>query len=129
MVPVSKAMRQTKMGGLIIAHPPELLGSTKMNDFLHAMEEDFDVIIIDSPPVLAATDASVLSNRCMATIVVARAGKTKGGELDHTMETFADVGSAPIGVILNDFDMSKSVGQKYRYQHYADYLGDTNYTT
>jgi len=129
VVSASTVMQTSSSGKLVIQNPPELLGSPKMGSFLSAMEEDFEVIIIDSPPVLAATDASVLSIRCMATIVVARAGKTKGGELGHTMETFADVGAEPIGVILNDFDVSKSIGQKYRYQHYADYLGDTNYTT
>ena len=59
----------------------------------------------------------------MATVIVARAGTTKGGELEHSMEALADVGTRPVGVILNHFDVEKSVGHRYRYKHYSDYAG------
>ncbi len=112
---------------MMVKHLPELLGSDKMIAFLKSMKDSFDVIIIDSPPVLAATDAAILSTRCVATVIVARAGKTKGGDLEHSMEALADVGTKPLGVILNVFDVEKSVGHRYRYKLYSDYAGYSVY--
>ncbi len=104
-----------------ILNPSELLGSHNMDHFLQEMRDNFDVIIFDSPPVLAATDAALLSTKCDATIVVARTGHTKEGELDYTMEAFSDVGATVLGVILNAFDLSMAFGHKYRYRHYTKY--------
>ncbi|MCH8124242.1 MAG: AAA family ATPase [Bacteroidetes bacterium] len=108
-------------GHLVISNPSELLGSHGMDEFLKIVKGSFDTIIFDSPPVLAATDAALLSTKCDATIVVARTGYTKEGELDYTMEAFNDVGAKVMGVILNAFDISMAYGHKYRYRHYTKY--------
>jgi len=105
----------------LIANPSELLGSDQMYRVLEALRETFDVIVIDTPPILAATDAALLSTQCDAAIVVARAGKTKDGELKFALETFNDVGANVLGVLLNAFDINMAYGLKYRYQHYTRY--------
>ncbi|MDX1546412.1 MAG: AAA family ATPase [Rhodothermales bacterium] len=113
--------RGAESPGSFIVNPSELLGSEQMQDFLAAMREVFDIIIIDTPPVLAAADAAVLAARCDATIIVTRAGVTKEDELDITVEALDDVGATVIGILLNGFDLSMAYGHKYRYRHYTRY--------
>jgi capsular exopolysaccharide synthesis family protein len=99
----------------------EVLGSKRMRDALETLRGQFDIIIIDSPPVLAATDAVLLSTQTDATILVASAGTTKEGDLDHSLERLDDVGANVIGVLLNRFDLSMAYGYKYSYGQYGPY--------
>ncbi len=107
-------------------NPAELLGSVRMRELLAELKEEFDVIIIDTPPLGAATDAVLLSTQCDASIIVARAGKTKEAEVNDAFATLENVGATVIGSILNGFDVSLAYGQKYRYDYskygiYAQY--------
>ncbi|MEI8588241.1 polysaccharide biosynthesis tyrosine autokinase, partial [Acinetobacter baumannii] len=56
--------------GPIPPNPAELLGSKAMDYFMKAALEEFDIILFDTPPVLAVTDAQILSNKCQGTILV-----------------------------------------------------------
>lgn len=100
---------------------PELLGSDKMRALLKELGAQFDVIVIDTPPTLAVTDALVLAATADATVVVARAGKTKEKELTHCMELLSRVGANVAGTVLNGFDVSMAFGYKYRYEDYSSY--------
>lgn len=104
-----------------IVNSSELLGSEQMQEVLAAMRETFDIIIIDTPPVLAATDAALLASQSDATLIIARAGVTKESELGFTVEALEDVGATVIGILLNGFDIHMAYGHKYRYQHYTKY--------
>ena len=99
--------------------PAELLGSKRMRDVLEALRGQFDVIVIDTPPVLATTDAVLLSTQADATLVVVGAGKTKEGDLEHSLDMLSDVGANVIGTVLNRFDLSMAYGYKYSYGHYT----------
>ena len=99
--------------------PAEILGSKRMRDVIEAFRGQFDVIIIDTPPVLATTDAVLLSTQADATLIVVGAGKTKEGDLDHSLDMLADVGANVIGTVLNRFDLSMAYGYKYSYGHYS----------
>ncbi|MCH8030483.1 MAG: polysaccharide biosynthesis tyrosine autokinase [Bacteroidetes bacterium] len=98
-------------------NPSELLGSKAMRHLIAGFRGSFDVIIFDAPPVLAATDAVLLSTQCDATIVVAKAGETKDYDLQHAHEALESVGATVIGTLLNNFDVSKAYGYKYKYQY------------
>lgn len=98
-------------------NPSELLGSKAMRRLIAGFRGSFDVIIFDAPPVLAATDAVLLSTQCDATIVVAKAGETKDYDLQHAHEALESVGATVIGTLLNNFDVSKAYGYKYKYQY------------
>ena len=100
----------------------ELVGSSILRDGLHSLREMFDTIIIDSPPVLAVTDAVVISTLCDATIVVANANSTDNQSLGITKQTLEAVGVNVAGVILNRFD-GRSAGMKA----YSVYGYDGNY--
>ena len=64
------------VSGQFPPNPSELLGSPAMREMIEEAKAHFDMIVIDSPPVLAVTDASVLSSLVDGTIVVVRVGKT-----------------------------------------------------
>ncbi len=103
--------------GQIVPNPSELLGSKRMRDLLESLRDQFDIVILDAPPVHAATDAVLLSTQADATIVVCRAGSTRDFDLESAVSALASVGSRTIGVVFNGFDVSKSYGYKYRYAY------------
>ncbi len=100
----------------------ELVGSSILRDGLHSLREMFDTIIIDSPPVLAVTDAVVISTLCDATIVVANANATDNQSLSITKQTLEAVGVNVAGVILNRFD-----GRGAGLRNYSVYGYDSTY--
>ena len=105
----------------VVSNPSELLESENMNRFIDSMREYFDTIIIDTPPVLVATEASVLSSSSDATLVVVRAGATQTASLNQAMETLSSVGASVVGVLLNGFEVNMAYGRRYKYQEYAQY--------
>lgn len=94
--------------------PAELVGSSLLKDGINSLREMFDTIIIDSPPVLAVTDAVVLSTLCDATVVVVNADATDQQALNVTRQTLEAVGVSIAGVILNRFD-ARRAGMKGYY--------------
>ena len=100
----------------------ELVGSSVLRDGLHSLREMFDTIIIDSPPVLAVTDAVVISTLCDATIVVANASRTDNQSLTVTRQTLEAVGVNVAGVILNRFN-----GKNTNMRAYSVYGYDGTY--
>ena len=112
---------------LAASSPAEVLGSKRMRDLLEALRGQFDVVIMDTPPVLATTDAVLLSTQADATLIVVGAGKTKEGDLDHSLDMLADVGANVIGTVLNRFDLSMAYGYKYSYGHYSKQGPYTSY--
>ncbi|GAB5535824.1 MAG: polysaccharide biosynthesis tyrosine autokinase [Rubricoccaceae bacterium] len=103
--------------GSLAPNPSELLGSKRMRELMEEMKQHFDLIIFDAPPVLAATDAVLLSTQCDATLVVTRAGQTRDYELDSALEALSGVGAPVIGTVLNGFDVTKSYGYRYKYAY------------
>lgn len=102
-------------------NPAELFGTRRVRDLLARLREGFDVIVLDTPPVLAATDAVLLATQADVTLMVVRAGKTKEGDLEHGLEMLQDVGAHLGGVLLNGFDLSMAYGYRYSYGHYTKY--------
>lgn len=107
--------------GASAPNPSELLGSKAMRELIDSFRQHFDIIIFDAPPILAATDAVLLSTQCDAALVIVKAGSTKDFELEQAMESLANVGAPVIGTVLNGFDVSKAYGYKYKYQYRYEY--------
>jgi len=114
--------------GKSVPNPAEILGSRKMRDFLVRIRQEFDVILLDSPPVLAVTDALLLAPYCDATVLVCSAKKTVWHSLQGSRDALLSVGVQPTGVVLNRFDPKEaygSYGYGYGYGYgYYDYYGD-----
>lgn len=110
--------------GSLAPNPSELLSSKRMREFLAEAQEHFDLVVFDAPPVLAATDAVLISTQVDAAILVVRAGQTRDYDLTSSLEALRSVGAPVIGTLLNGFDLSKAYGYRYKYayrygQHYA----------
>ncbi len=103
----------------------ELLGSFDFRQLLHKLRELFDVIVIDTPPVLLTADAATLSTQADAVVLVAGAGTTDAGALEHCLHELNHVGANVLGTIINRFDPARETGYKhtykYRYQEYNKY--------
>lgn len=106
--------------GPIPPNSSELLGSEKFARFLSSMQERYDVVIFDSPPVLTVTDSLVLSKYVDGTIVVARAAKTSYEAVRKGLRQLNDVGSNVLGLLINAIDARKG-GYYYNYYYYHDY--------
>lgn len=113
--------------GKQVPNPAEILGSRRMRQFLEQVRNEFDVIIIDTPPVLAVSDALLISAQVDATVIVCSAGETKIPAVSHTVEALRDVGAAVAGVVINRFDARSAYGG-YGYGYggygYSDYYGE-----
>ena len=112
--------------GTIPPNPAEMLSSKKMKEFLDLMKEKFDTVIIDSPPVLAVTDAQILSTEVEGVLLVAASGQTEKEALIRAKELLLKVKANILGVILTKVpqDSGKSYGYTY-YYYYGD--GDDNH--
>ena len=104
-----------------VGNPSELLGSPAFRNALAALREHFDFIVVDTPPVLAATDATLLSTQCDGTIMVTRAATTTEPELEESLANIEEVGSRVEGILFNAFKVSMAFGYKLRYRKYSKY--------
>jgi len=101
-------------------HPPnpaELLQSERFKNVLKRLQSKFDYVILDSPPVLAVTDAAVLSTLVDGVVMVTRAFQTRKELAQHALRRLTDVGAHVAGVVLNAVNLSKDE-YKYSYQYY-----------
>ena len=101
-------------GGRSVPNPSEVVESRSFQNFLRDLEENFDMIVIDSPPVLAVADALSLTARADAALLVASAGKTTYPTLHRTLEELRHVRQKLTGGVLNRFDATAAYGS-YRY--------------
>jgi capsular exopolysaccharide synthesis family protein len=100
--------------GQVPPNPAELLGGRGMREVFAALRRDFDLILIDSPPVLPVTDAMVLSNYADGTLLVVAAGQTAGAELQHASQKFAQANAPIVGLVLNETTKQSRYGTRYR---------------
>lgn len=99
-------------------NPSELLGSGKMFEILALIREQTDVIIVDSPPVMAVTDSAVLAPRVDGVLLVVKPGVTKLAVAAQAVEQLSRVNANILGVVLNEVDFSKSRYSYYQYKGY-----------
>ena len=105
--------------GPVPSNPAELLDSDLLTDMLKSLREKYDRIVIDSPPVLIGADASILTVRADAVLMVAKAGETNRSALRRAAEQLAKVGGNVLGGVLNDVRVSR-LGYYYSdYYHYG----------
>ncbi len=105
-------------------NPSELLASEKMVNLMNLIAENWDIAIIDSPPVLAVTDSTVLAPRVDGVVLVVRPGETKVEAARQAVQQLKRVGANLLGVVLNGVDpRSSRYGYYYRYEYYYDTAG------
>ena len=130
---VADAIKPTRIDGLMVMpsgalppNPAELLGSARMRSLLEKLSESYDTIILDTPPLLAASDAAILSRLADGALVVVRAGRTERSALESAIQQLATVGARVLGSVLNDPDAEIPKYAAYRSYYY--YSGEYNYS-
>ncbi|GEN54633.1 CpsD/CapB family tyrosine-protein kinase [Halobacillus faecis] len=94
--------------GPIPPNPSELLGSKKMQRFIEEAKQSYDMIVFDTPPVLAVTDSQVLSNFVDGVLLVVRSKQTEKEAAVKAKESLEQAQANILGVVLNDQDLKSS---------------------
>lgn len=102
-------------GGIVPPNPSELLISDKNNDLLQLLKKEYDLIILDCPPVNAVTDALALSTLADEVVIVSAYKKTPMDLLITTKKLLENSGAKIAGVVVNKMKQSKN---KYYYNKY-----------
>lgn len=127
--PLEKSIKATEVDGLHImtrgkspANPSEMLSSERFRNMLETLSQQYDHIIIDTPPVLAVTDSIIIAQYSGVNLVVARYAKTQIKELELTINRFEQAGVKVNGFILNDIQRTSgsSYGYNYAYAYTAN---------
>ena len=112
--------------GVLPPNPAELLTTVAAQALLRDAARDYDMVLIDTPPVLAASDTGILASLAGAVFLVARADISTLGEIQESAKRLRDSGVQPKGVIFNDLNMAKrrygyGLGYKYGGYRYTNY--------
>ncbi|WFR68138.1 CpsD/CapB family tyrosine-protein kinase [Curtobacterium flaccumfaciens] len=86
--------------GAIPPNPSELLGSLAMQDLIAVLEQQFDYVLFDAPPLLPVTDAAILAKKASGAILAVAAGKTHKGQLAAAVASLENVGAPIAGFVI-----------------------------
>jgi capsular exopolysaccharide synthesis family protein len=121
-------IQRTSVGGLSMLtrgicppNPGELLGSNKMRQVLKTLREEFNFILIDSPPAIAVSDAAVLSMMSDGVIMVFNGRKTTMASARQAIERLDAIRAPILGAVLNRIDLGNPDYAYYRYYYGSDY--------
>nr|WP_106784424.1 CpsD/CapB family tyrosine-protein kinase [Lysinibacillus timonensis] len=101
--------------GAIPPNPTELLASEKLNRMVNELREQYDMIIFDAPPLLAISDAQILSHKLDGTLLVVNTGETERASILKAKATLQGSQANILGVILNNYEITP---ESYYYQEY-----------
>lgn len=101
--------------GPIPPNPSELLASAKMDKLLETVKERFDMVILDAPPVLAVTDASVLASKVDGIVLVVAAGTVRPEIASKAKDLLEKANGHILGVVLNRVEIEKKDAYYYYY--------------
>jgi len=107
--------------GPLPPNPAELLGSQKMKKILEQLKDEYDVVVIDSPPVIPVTDAALLASIVDGVVLVLSQGQTRIDMAQKAVEQLKNVGARILGTVLNNVNTN---GGSYYYYYYYHYYGE-----
>ena len=127
-IEMETAMRETAVIGLFVMpsgqlppNPSEMLGGERMRATLASLTEAFDLVLLDTPPLLAAADAAILGTIADGVVLVVRAGVTEAEAGQQAMQQLMAVGARVVGAVLNDPDSKlETYGGHYKYEYAAE---------
>ena len=129
------AVRETGVDGLSVMtaglspdNPSELLAKSALPGILGEARDHYDLIVIDSPPILAVSDPSVLSPHTDGMLLVVRMNKNRRPTIMRTRETLRAHGVRLYGVVANGFDAAAAEGAGYHYDEYRSYYSESEST-
>jgi capsular exopolysaccharide synthesis family protein len=104
--------------GPVPPNPADMLGSNKMKMLISKLQENFDYVLLDTPPVIAVTDAQVLAGTVDGVVLVVASKQADKDAAVRAKELLLKVGANIIGVVLNKVEMRKGKGYGYQYYYY-----------
>ena len=107
--------------GNVPANPADIAASHAMKAFIKLVTQTYDIVLFDSAPLLAVTDAAVIAREVDGTVLVVSSGGTAGPEIERALEVLDTVGGKVLGVLLNNFNPSKAFGGYYGAYHRSRY--------
>jgi tyrosine-protein kinase Etk/Wzc len=108
--------------GLIPPNPSELLMSPRFAELIERVGKEYDLVIMDTPPILAVTDAAIIAGLAGVTLLVLRAGSHPLREVALALKRFSHSGVRPSGLVFNDVTRdSAQYGYGYGYHYQYDY--------
>ncbi|WP_170037210.1 polysaccharide biosynthesis tyrosine autokinase [Georgenia soli] len=105
--------------GQIPPNPSELLGSRAMATLLGTLTQSYDMVLIDSPPLLPVTDAAVLTKLAGGALVVAGADRIHKAQLAESLDNLENVDARVLGIVLNKVEQKGRDGYEYTYESYS----------
>jgi len=126
--PAPRAIRETPVArlsvltcGALPVNAANLLSGTRMRVLLAELQEQFDIIVLDTPPVLATADASIVASLTDGVLLVVRAGATDRNAAQRAYQQLANVGARVVGTVLNDpgGEVAKEGDYYYPYDYAA----------
>jgi tyrosine-protein kinase Etk/Wzc len=127
--PPLPAIRTTSVNGLSVlpcgalpSNAANLLSGTRMRVLLQDLREQYDIIVLDTPPVLATADAGIVASRTDGVLLVVRAGTTDRNAAQRACQQLANVGARVVGTVLNDpgGEVAKEGDYYYPYDYAAE---------
>lgn len=119
----SPPLQETEVPGLLLLpsgplppNPSELLGSRRMEEIMAILSERADMVLFDAPPIIAVTDAAVLSSKVDGVLLVINAGGTKREHAQRAKSLLAKVNANLVGAVLNNVKMDTSLHRYYAEQ-------------
>jgi capsular exopolysaccharide synthesis family protein len=106
--------------GPVPSNPAELLASRRANELFGALRERADVVILDTPPMLAVADASILAPIADGTLLVINASRAGRSALEQVRDQLGNAGADIIGAVYNNFD-PEDLTYPYYYKYYNQY--------
>jgi polysaccharide biosynthesis transport protein len=108
--------------GTIPPNPSELVGSEKMREMLARMTDEFDLVVLDTPPLMPVTDAMLLSTMVDGVVLVVNSSKTAKQHVRAACSRLEFARAKVFGVLLNEVDVNSP-----HYKHYRQYYGGYGY--
>ena len=107
--------------GTIPPNPAEMIDSNQMDDFLALVRGMYDYVIIDSPPIIAVTDAEILAKKVDGAVLVVSSEITEYQMMERANQLILHDNTTLIGTVLNNFDSKSAYGSYYKYKYYYYY--------
>ncbi len=107
--------------GILPPNPSELISSKNMEDLIARLKTDFDFVIFDTPPIIAVTDAAILSTKVDGTLLVVKSGQTNYDAVVRAKSLMDNVDARVLGALLNGVEVGGMYGTYYYYYYHNYY--------
>jgi len=129
-IPLDEVIMETDIDNLCVMpsgtlppNPSELLGSKAMKNCISELESRFDIVLFDSPPIMAVTDAVVLSSEVDGVVLVIKEGQTKRDAVPRCYNILKTMPNHIFGAVLNGINVNGFYGSYYYYYYHYGYYG------